>query len=269
MTSTRWSPSGIAYERSGPRGELPVVLIHAGVADRRMWDQQWSALTALHDVVRLDLRGFGESSQRPKGLLCASDDVLETLGFLDIPRCHLVGASFGAGVAVEIALSTPAQVASMMLVAPGGSLIPRATEDLQAFFDSERSALAAGDLEEALEANVRCWVDGPRRGADAVDQEVRELVREMQRLAFELTSEWDDAEEKEAHPPPLDRLTEVGVRTLVLVGAEDLDAIHEAADRVTEDIAGARRVDWSDTAHLPSMERPADFLALLRNWLES
>ncbi len=269
LNSTSLSPAGIAYDRAGPRTDLPVVLIHAGIADRRMWDPQWSALTAVRDVVRPDLRGFGESTERPHGALSAVDDVLDTLAGLGVERCHLVGASFGAGVAVEVALTSPEQVDSLLLVAPGGSLIAEATPELRAFIDAERSALARDDLAEAVEANLTWWVDGPRRGPRAVDPKVRGLVRRMQRRAFELTADWDDVEEKELDPPALDRLAEIRVPTLVLVGAHDLDAIQQTAARVTEEIAGARRVDWPDTAHLPSMERPADFLALLRDWLAS
>jgi pimeloyl-ACP methyl ester carboxylesterase len=51
------------------------------------------------------------------------------------------------------------------------------------------------------------------------------------------------------------------------VGSLDLEAIHESARRVADGIAGARLVNWPDTAHLLSMERPDDFLALLRDWL--
>jgi 3-oxoadipate enol-lactonase len=269
LNSTSLSPAGIAYDRAGPRGDLPVVLIHAGIADRRMWTPQWSALTAVRDVVRLDLRGFGESTERPHGPLSAVDDVLDTLAGLGVGRCHLVGASFGAGVAVEVALTSPEQVDSLLLAAPGGSLIAEATPDLRAFIDAERSAMARDDLAEAVEANLTWWVDGPRRDARAVDPTVRDLVRRMQRRAFELTADWDDVEEKELDPPALDRLEEIRVPTLVLVGAYDLDAIQQTAGRVTEGIAGARRVDWPDTAHLPSMERPADFLVLLRDWLTS
>jgi 3-oxoadipate enol-lactonase len=54
---------------------------------------------------------------------------------------------------------------------------------------------------------------------------------------------------------------------LVLVAALDLDAIHDAARHVAAGIAGVRPVKWADTASLPSMERPDDFLALLRDWL--
>ena len=77
------------------------MFLHAGVADRRMWDPQWPALTAERDVLRLDLRGYGESVVRPRGALFTVSDVLDTLAELGIGRCHLVGASFGASVAVE------------------------------------------------------------------------------------------------------------------------------------------------------------------------
>ena len=269
MVSTSRSPAGIAYDRAGPRGDVPVVLIHAGVADRRMWAPQWSALTAVRDSVRLDLRGFGESTARPDRALSAVDDVLDTLAASGVGRCHVVGASFGAGVAVEVALTRPEQVESLLLVAPGGSLIAEATPDLQAFIDAEQSALAGGDLDEAVEANLTWWVDGPRRDAQAVDPAVRNLVRRMQRRAFEITADWDDVEEQELDPPALDRIAEIRAPTLVLVGAQDLDAIQQAAGAVTAGIPGARRVDWPDTAHLPSMERPDDFLVLLRDWLAS
>lgn len=269
LPSTSVSPAGIAYDRAGPHGDLPVVLLHAGIADRRMWDPQWSALTAERDVVRLDLRGFGESTDRPPGALSPVDDVLDTLTALGVGRCHLVGASFGAGVAVEVALTSPGLVESLLLVAPGGSLIADYTPELRGFIDAESSAMTRGDLTEAVEANLTWWVDGPRRDAGAVDPTVRESVRRMQLRAFELTADWDDVEEKELDPPALERLAEIRVPTLVLVGAHDLDAIQDTAALVTDGIPGARRVDWPDTAHVPSMERPDDFLLLLRDWVAS
>src|SRR4051794_36286788 len=125
----------LAYDREGPRGATPVVLLHAGVADRRMWDLLWPALVAERDAVRVDLRGFGASVERPSGALVPVGDVLTTLDALGVEAFELVGASYGAGVAVEIALTAPDRVASLLLSAPGGSLIAEATPDLQAFFD--------------------------------------------------------------------------------------------------------------------------------------
>jgi pimeloyl-ACP methyl ester carboxylesterase len=232
-----------------------------------MWDPLWSALAVERDVVRLDLRGFGESATRPRGMLSPVDDVLDALAEVGIDRCHLVGASFGAAVAVDAALTRPRQVASLLLSPPGGSLIAELTPDLRAFIETENAALARGDVDDAVEASLTWWVDGPRREAGGVDPTVRELVRLMQRRAFEVTAGWDDIERRELDPAALDRLAEIRVPTLVLVGSLDLEAVHVAARRVADGIAGASLVNWPDTAHLPSMERPDDFLALLRGWL--
>ncbi|MEP6799418.1 MAG: alpha/beta fold hydrolase, partial [Lapillicoccus sp.] len=235
--------------------------------DRGMWDRLWSDLTPDHDVVRLDFRGFGESQTRPSGALSGLADVIETLDALGVGTAHVVGASFGAGVAVELALTRPSLVASLLLSGPGGPLLGGLTPDLESFVGAERAALAADDLDAAVEANVVWWVDGPHRGAGVVDPGVRDAVRRMQRRAFELTEDWDDVEEDELDPSPLERLSEIHVPTLVLLGALDLDAIADTARRVADGIAGAELVTWPDTAHLPSMERPDDFHALLRDWL--
>jgi 3-oxoadipate enol-lactonase len=265
VTVSSHTSAGIAYDRAGPDGAT-AVLIHAGVADRRMWDPLWPELSAARDALRLDLRGYGDSAERPTSRLNPVDDVLDTLDELGIERCQLVGASYGAGVAVEVALTRPGLVGSMLLSAPGGSLLAELTPDLQAFIDAERSALADDDLDAAVEANLTWWVDGPHRGPGEVDPAVRDQVRRMQRRAFEITAGWDDLDEAELDPPALERLAEIRVPTLVLLGALDLDTIHDAARRVTEGVAGARRVDWPDVAHLPSMERPDDFLRLLLEW---
>lgn len=260
--------SPLAYDRAGPRDRPPVVLIHAGIADRRMWDPLWPSLVAERDAVRVDLRGFGESSSRPHGdAIAYVDDVLELLAALDIGHAHLVGASLGAGVAVELALTRPETVDSLLLSAPGGSLLAELTPDLRAFFEAERDALSRGDLDAAVEANLTWWVDGPHRGPDAVAPAVREHVAAMQRRAFELTAGWDDIEQRELDPPALERLADIRAPTLILLGELDLDTVHDAARRLAEGVPDARLVRWPDTAHLPSMERPDEFLALLRDWL--
>ena len=244
------------------------MLLHAGVADRRMWDPIRPALTAEHDVIRLDLRGFGESTTRPRGELSHVDDALDTLQELEVEQCHLVGASMGAGVAVEVALTRPAAVASLLLSAPGGSLIAELTPQLGEFIQAERAAISRGDLDAATEANLDWWLDGPHRGSESVDPALREAVRGMQRRAFEITADWDDVAESELDPPPFELLSEIAVPTTVLVGGLDLDAIRDTAALVSTRVRSARRVDWPDVAHLPSMERPTDFADLVLHGLQ-
>jgi 3-oxoadipate enol-lactonase len=259
--------SGIAYDCSSPHGGVPVVFLHAGVADRRMWDPQWKALAVSWDMARLDLRGFGSSDCAPIGRLSEVEDVMATMDEVGWGRVHLVGASQGAGVAVEVALTAPERVASLCLCPPGGSLLTARTEDLVAFAEEEDAALAAADLEAAVEANVRAWLVGPGRDDADVAPGVVAAVRLMQRRAFEIDAILGAVERVEMAPPAVERLEEIAVPTLILLGGYDLEATKDAADRLTVKIRQAQRIDWPDAAHLPSMEHPDRFTGLLHGWL--
>lgn len=253
----------LAHDRSGPAGTT-VVLLHAGVADRSMWAPQWPVLTEQYDVLALDLRGFGESATPPTGPLRHHRDVIGALAALGVDRAHLVACSMGAGVAVEVALAAPERVRSLHLSSPGGCLVTEWTPHLSAFVDAERAALAAGDLDAAVAANLDWWVAGPSREHGPAG--VRELVAPMQRRAFEVTADWH-AEEAELDPPAAGRLAEIAVPTSILDGALDLDAIGSVAAQLAGQVPGAVRETWPDVAHLPSLEQPERYTAHVLEWL--
>ena len=259
--------SGIAYDRSSSRGGVPVLFIHAGIADRRMWDPQWEALADTWDVTRLDLRGFGASDTPPIGPLSRVEDVIATMDDAGLGRVDLVGASLGAGVAVEVALTAPTRVASLLLCPPGGRLLAARTDDLLAFGEEEDAALEAGDLDAAVEANIRTWVIGPGRTDADVAPGVITAVRQMQRRVFEIDEVMGDVERVEIDPPALERLDELQAPTLILLGEFDLETTKDATERLCAGIRHARRIDWRDSAHLPSLELPDRFTALLLGWL--
>lgn len=259
--------TGITYDRGGDPARPAVLLLHAGVADRRMWDPQWSALAERHDVVRPDQRGFGGSVTPPDGPLDPVADVLAVLDDCGIESCHVVAASMGAGVATELALVAPDRAATLVLAPPGGSLLATMTPDLRAFIDAERTALAAEDLDAAVEANVSAWVVGRGRSASDVRASVLDVVRRMQRRAFEVSETFGDLDEHELQPPALERLGEIAVPVLVVVGAHDLETSLDAADRVVGGLPDGHRVDWPDVAHLPSLEQPERFAALVLEWV--
>jgi pimeloyl-ACP methyl ester carboxylesterase len=248
---------GLAYEAVGD-GE-PLVLVHAGVADRRMWDPQWPAFSASHRAIRYDLRGYGESLP-PTGPWSHHADLLGLLDELGVERAHLVGASVGAGIAVEAALAQPRRVASLILAAPGGALFGEATHDLRTFWHDEVEALDRGDLDAAVEVNLRAWVDGLGRAPDAVDPGIRTFVGGMQREAFELP-EWDPAgaPETELEPPAHARLAEVDCPTLIVVGEADQVATRDAANRLAAEVPGATLLSWPNAAHMLTLERPEEF----------
>jgi len=257
--------AGVAWDATG-EGE-PVVLLHAGVADRRMWEPQWIGFGGSFRAIRYDARGFGETHS-PVGPWSHHGDLGALLDELELGRVHLVGASMGAGIAVEVALERPAAVASLVLIAPGGALLGEAPDVLRSVWRAEGEALERGDLDAAVEVNLRAWVDGPARSRDAVDPAIRAFVGGMQRRAFELPA-WDGdvAPESELDPSAADRLAELRIPVLVIVGMADWPPVVEVAERIGREVAGARVVRWPGVAHLPSLERPTQFERLVREFL--
>ncbi|HSC51120.1 MAG TPA: alpha/beta hydrolase, partial [Gaiellaceae bacterium] len=100
-------------------GEGPAVaLLHEGICDSRMWDDQWEAWSRSFRLLRLDFRGFGRSPLGSEPYSHARD-VLGVLEQHGIERAALVGVSLGGRVALEVALARPELVSALVLVAPG------------------------------------------------------------------------------------------------------------------------------------------------------
>jgi pimeloyl-ACP methyl ester carboxylesterase len=257
--------AGIAFDERGSGS--PLVLVHAGVADRRMWDPQVAALAEEHRVIRYDARGFGESLP-PQGPWSQHTDLLGLLDELLISRTHLVGTSMGAGIAVEAALARPNSIDSLVLAAPGGALLGDSPLELRPVWAAEVDALDRGDLDGAVEVNLRAWVDGPERSADAVDPALRAFVGRMQREAFELP-EWDQetAPEHELSPGAAERFAEIACPVLIVVGDGDQPSVRATAERIAAEAPRARLVVWRGVAHMLTMERPDEFAALVLAFL--
>jgi 3-oxoadipate enol-lactonase len=252
-------------------GEGPgVALIHSTVCDSRMWDAEFAALAGRYRVLRFDLRGYGRS-ELPAGPISFVDDLLGLLDEAGLERAALVGISGGAALALDFALAEPERVTGLVLGAPAiGGL--DWSEDVRRFGELEDELLDAGDVDAAVELNLRMWVDGPRRGADAVDAAVRAKVGEMQRRAFEVQlaafgGEEQPGPQERLDPPAIARLEEVRAPGLVIVGDADVPDILERADILASRIPDARKVVLPGVAHMVNLERPAEFLALVDEFL--
>ncbi|HEX7078140.1 MAG TPA: alpha/beta hydrolase [Candidatus Eisenbacteria bacterium] len=247
------------------QGQGPgLVFVHAGIADSRMWDGVFERFTGTRRAVRFDVRGFGRSPL-PPGRFAYHDDVAGVMDVAGVGRAVLVGCSFGALVAVETCLAHPDRVEGLVLIAPGlgeGG----ASEEMRRFIEDEEAALDRGDLDGATELNLRMWVDGPARAPGAVDPAVRERVRAMQRAAFEIPVP-DGVERTRLDPPAGERLAEIGVPTLVVVGALDVPVMLRVAERIEREVPAARRVVVPGVAHMVSMERADEFVALLEEFI--
>lgn len=242
------------YETAGT-GE-PILFVHAGVADSRMWEEPFHRLAEQYRVVRYDMRGFGRSPM-PDGPFAGWRDLAAVLDAAGIAKAHIVGASMGGAVAIEFALMAPERVRSLVLAAPsiGGH---EWSEAVQAFGEAEDEAMEAGDLDRAVELNLRMWVDGPARSLEQVDPAVRQLVGVMQRNAFELPM--GAGRPERVSPPAMERLEQISAPVLVLVGDADVADCDEMARQIEMRVAGAKRVELPGVAHMLSLERPDKFL---------
>jgi 3-oxoadipate enol-lactonase len=235
-----------------------VVLVHAGICDGGMWDPQWRSLAGSHRLLRLDLRGFGRSPL-PPGPFAHASDVLAVMDAAGVERAALVGASMGGRVALEAAVAAPGRVTALVLAGAG---LPghEWAQDVRDYWDAEDAAFERGDLAAASDLNVEFWL-GPASAG------VRGRVRAMQLRAFELQAGVTDDPEEPLVPDVADRLGEVAAPALVLAGDLDHPDILSIADRLERTLPAAAAARIPGTSHLPSLERPAAFDAVVAPFL--
>ncbi|MFB8136746.1 alpha/beta fold hydrolase [Streptomyces mirabilis] len=249
----------LSYDLVG--GGSPVVLVHAGVADHRMWDAVVPALAKWHTVIRYDLRGFGRSAP-PSGSFRETDDLRRLLDHLGHERVRLVGASWGGRVALDFTLTYPDRVHSLaMLAAPW----PRHhwSADMIAYDEAEAAALEAGDLDAAVRINLDMWLRGPARGWDDVADGLADQLRGPLRTSLENQAVVGE----HSQGPATGDLAAISVPTLVGVGKLDVADFQEIARRYAAEIPGATLVEFAAAAHLIAMDAPAELSAALTPFL--
>ena len=242
------------YRRYGQG--TPILLVHAGIADGRMWQPQIDSWRQSYHLILPDLRGFGRSLI-PNGPFSYHQDLVGLLKHLEVGPVWLIGTSFGSRVALDLYLDHPELVSGLVLVSPVISGF-EPDETMQAFGREEDRLFEAGDLQAATELNMRMWLDGPHRSAGQVDPQVREAVAAMQLHAFQLP-EPEKAAVINLDPPAIHRLDEIQVPGLIIAGALDIPAIVSHAQMLAEQVSGAQLKLISEAAHLPNMEQPLLF----------
>ena len=234
-----------------------VLLLHPGLGDSRSWGPQVEALAAAgHRPLAPDLPGYGDEPLRPGRL----SYVEHVAGLLDRPAA-VVGCSFGGRVALELAVEHPELVERLVLV---NAALPGWTwsDEVAKSHDEEDAALDRGDLDAAAETNL-FWL-----GPNASD-EVRDLVRRMAKRNFELVLPvYEQVEAVQVEPPVSERLQEVQVPTLIVVGADDVRDSHEIAALLERGIPETRTATVENAGHVPSLEQPEELNRLLLEFLD-
>lgn len=258
----------LSYEAAG-RGS-PIVLLHEGIADRRMWDREFSHLAKSHRVVRYDLRGYG-SSPPATSAYSPVRDLVALMDHVELDRPLIVGPSVGGKIALDLTLAHPNRVGALLLVAPGYSgmdydHVPggKATfERDETLSKAAADAWSAGKLGEATEHLRQLW-------ASALTGSARSLFETMVRdNAVEIFEERSGRHETRDGAPAAGRLKEIRVPTRILVGDRDNPAMPHCANFLARGIAGARVVLVPGADHLLNLSRPDAFDTGLDEFVKS
>ncbi len=240
------------------------MFIHAGVADRRMWRHQLTSVPEGFRFVSLDLRGHGATELADENFT-NHDDVLAVMDHLGIHEAVIVGCSMGGGTAIDLGLAAPSRVTALVLVgagAPGADLDdyepPQWAEILESY---ER-----GDFDRVAELDAEVWVVGYGREKDSVDPSVIAELIEMDR-AILATEERRDELVVAIEPPRAERMGEIAMPVLIMVGENDLPDARQSADHLAATLSDGPAVVIPDAAHLPSLEQPRAFNQALFGFL--
>lgn len=243
-------------------GRAPLVFLHAGVTDGRLWDGAMAAAAGRRSALRFDRRGFGQTRILAATPHAMVGDLLAVLDALALPCVELVGCSQGGRLAIDFALAHPVRVGGLTLVAPAvtGAPTPPLGAQVQALAEAIDAAEQARDLDEVNRLEARLWLDGPGQPEGRVGGAARERFLDMNGRALRSppAGELVDA------PPAWPRLEALAPPVRLVWGDLDLTHLVERCRQMAARLLGVRTWPLAGVAHLPSLEAPEAFNAVLR-----
>lgn len=267
-TQARTVSSGsaqIAYDVTGAGSD--VLLLHAGVNDRRSWANLVDALSGRHRCLAPDARGYGETTYQPEDGWSPVADALAVLDDAGSDRAVVVACSMGGVAGLGLALEHPNRVAGVVLIGASVSGAPYPEGDPRAEALEKQAMVAeeAGDLEEAGRLDAWMWLDGPTAPEGRVSGPARDLFLEMNARALAAPDPGNSADPDDAWP----RLGEIEVPVLVLVGELDFIELQAVLEQAAELLPRGRFVRLPGVAHVPHLEGDPRTLAEVTGFIDA
>jgi 3-oxoadipate enol-lactonase len=238
------------YEDSG--SGLPVVLLHQGVVDSRIWDPFLPFVRDRLRAIRYDQRGFGRSPLWD-GPYSPIEDLVSVLDVVGLEQAALLAPSRGGAIAIATALERPERVSALVLVGSavtGRPLQIEGTPEQEARWER---AEAAGDVAQLAELDMEIWAPM------GVDDELRTMFLE--------NAEASNAADPAVEEPSVARLGEIGVPTLVVTAGRDVPDLEAVGDLLAAEIPGARRAVIEEADHMIQWRAPEEFAHLVLDFL--
>jgi len=256
------------YEEAGEG--TPLVLIHAGVANLRQWDPQVPALAEQYRVIRYDTRGWGRSESEHVEF-SNHGDLEQVLDHLGVQATHLLGTSRSASIALNFTVTHPERVTSLTEVAGGGVGEPDLpAEDVavgEALEKATEEALEAKDWKRLADLETAFWGDGPGQPEGRLDQAIRARMHDW--ILTTYAAEKEEGIPQRLDPPADDRLDQVTMPLLVVIGELDEAYTNATCRTLADSVPGARFEVFEGAAHMLNLEQPERFTRLVLDFLGS
>ena len=252
----------IYYEADGS-GE-PVVLIHAGIANLRMWDGQVEALKDSYRVIRYDTRGFGRTETEAVPFSNRAD-IAALLDHLGEASAHLVGMSRAGSIALDFALEFPERVRTLTVAAGGVSGYESAEGSSEETFEEPEKLWEAKEWERLADWETDFWVEGPGQARGRVDPAIRAKVHDW--ILTNYQAENEEGQPQVLQPPANERIAQLRAPLLVMLGTLDEPGTTATMRYLASVVPGARLEEF-ETAHMINLEQPERFNQVLREHLE-
>lgn len=235
----------IHYETAGTGDAL--VLIHGFALDRRIWSSQITYFRDRFQVVAYDCRGFGRSST-PTGHYSHADDLRALLAHLGITNAHLAGLSMGGRIAINLAISHPELVGSLVLIGSdvGGHRFSFDWDPAGSTLPEMRSAWLSHEI-----------FSGARR-TPALLEAVTAMVDDYSGFHWR-----NDDPRRPGDLDAVDHLHRVKAPASIIVGGNDLPDFHAIARLLADHLPEAELTTVPAAGHLIPAESPGICNALI------
>ncbi len=247
----------LSFAECGPRGGIPLVLVHGWLADATVWEPLVEALGERHRTIAVDLRGFGASNgaQGAFSIESFSNDLADLIAAIDLDPVVVVGHSMGAAVAQRFAIDHPEAVEGLVLIAAGPASGVAFPPKIEAMFRA-----AASDKVVAAR-----WLDGLAYG---------EWTPELSAVLHAAAARANHAAAAQSleawlHADFAAEAATIETPTLVIAPSADRPMTPDFLRKnVADVITDSRFVVLDKAGHYATVERPMEISALIDDFIE-
>lgn len=258
-------PDRIFYETSGEG--RPLVMIHAGFVDRRMWDNQFEFFAEKgFRVIRYDVRGFGKSDI-PSSEYSDFLDLKELLDHLSVKKAVIMGISNGGRITLDFAIEFPEMVEAMILVNSGASGYkssgPQEDElvkEVEERYKLQEKLVKIGKYRDAIELEVDIW-------DHTLTNDARERLTELAKDNYHLMKKFPWELQHSPTPPAFERLHSIDVASMVVIGENDVEASQAASKRIQSMIRNSKLSVLPKAGHIANLYNQDKFNQLILDFL--